>query len=90
MSPAAIMRALNSDELTLLGALFERLFPTDELGPGAIEIGVLEYVQTALSGPYGRLLPAYRAGVGRARPRGARAVEGRICRAGLGSPGCHR
>ena len=62
VSPAAIMRALNSDELTLLAALFERLFPTDELGPGAIEIGVLEYVQTALSGPYGRLLPAYRAG----------------------------
>jgi hypothetical protein len=63
VSPASVARALNSDELALLGALLERLFPTDELGPGALEIGVLEYIQSALSGPYARLLPAYRVGL---------------------------
>ncbi len=63
VTPASIIRALNRDELSVLGALLERLFPSDELGPGALEIGVLEYVQGALSGPYGQLLPVYRSGL---------------------------
>jgi hypothetical protein len=63
VSPASIQRALNGDELELLGALLERLFPADELGPGALEIGVREYLQNALSGPYASLVPSYRAGL---------------------------
>jgi hypothetical protein len=43
-----------------LAALLERLFPADELGPGAIEIGVLDYLRLSLDGPYAELLPIYR------------------------------
>jgi hypothetical protein len=60
VSPASIIRALNGGELVLLGVLLDRLFPKDELGPGALEIGVRDYIQGALSGPYVALVPAYR------------------------------
>ena len=39
-------------EANTLTAILERLFPADENGPGATEIGVLDYLDRALSGPY--------------------------------------
>src|ERR1700722_7975508 len=55
--------ALNSAESATLDALFEQLFPTDENGPGASTVGVIEYLDRALSGPYAQHLEAYRLGV---------------------------
>ena len=48
--PALI--SLNADEARTAAAVFERLFPADENGPGASEIGVLAYVDRALDGAY--------------------------------------
>lgn len=50
-------------EATTATALFERIFPEDESGPGATEIGVLNYVDRALSGAYVPLREMYRAGL---------------------------
>jgi gluconate 2-dehydrogenase alpha chain len=43
-------------------AIFERLFPEDDL-PGAAEIGVVDYVDQALSGAYRDLREIYRGGL---------------------------
>ena len=48
--------ALSLAEAATLEPFFERLFPADENGPGASSIGVLAYLDRALSGPYVRHL----------------------------------
>ena len=55
--------ALSVAEASALDALFEQLFPADESGPGASSIGVIEYLDRALSGPYAHHLETYRLGV---------------------------
>jgi gluconate 2-dehydrogenase alpha chain len=55
--------ALNPHEARTAAALFERLFPADEHGPGATEIGVLTYVDRALAGPYKDKTETYRLGL---------------------------
>ena len=55
--------ALSLEEAATLDALFEQLFPADEKGPGASSIGVINYLDRALSGPYARHLETYRLGV---------------------------
>jgi gluconate 2-dehydrogenase alpha chain len=55
--------AFNLAEAATLDALFERLFPGDENGPGASSIGVIHYLDRALSGPCAHHLEAYRLGV---------------------------
>src|SRR5260370_39632606 len=50
-------------EARALSAILERLFPADEGGPGATEIGVLDYLDRALSGPYAELRDPYRLGL---------------------------
>src|SRR5580692_4064226 len=60
---ARALTALNQVEAATLNAFFEQLFPGDENGPGASSIGVLQYLDRALSGPYGHHLEAYRLGV---------------------------
>lgn len=57
--------SFNEHEAGIVTALFERLFPADQSGPGATEIGVAYYVDKALAGPYADKLEAYRAGVAR-------------------------
>ena len=44
-------------------AVFERMFPDDEHGPGAPEIGVVTYIDRALAGAYREQLPVYRNGL---------------------------
>src|SRR3954464_1429372 len=44
-------------------AVFERLFPSDENGPGAIEVGVLAYLDRALAGAYRDKAESYRLGL---------------------------
>ena len=55
--------ALSLEEAVTLDALFEQLFPVDDRGPGASQIGVINYLDRALSGPYARHLETYRLGV---------------------------
>ena len=54
---------LSPREARTVAALFERLFPADELGSGATEIGALAYLDRALAGPYANHAPTYRLGV---------------------------
>jgi gluconate 2-dehydrogenase alpha chain len=63
VSPRRVFTAINSHEAETLGALFERLFPADEYGPGASSIGAVPYLDRALSGPYTHHLETYRLGV---------------------------
>jgi gluconate 2-dehydrogenase alpha chain len=55
--------ALSRREGRVAEAIFERLFPADENGPGAGEISVVRYVDRALSGAYRDDLEAYRLGL---------------------------
>src|ERR671932_2552610 len=55
--------ALNPYDGRTAAAIFERLFPADENGPGATEIGVLTYVERALAGAYRDEIEAYRLGL---------------------------
>src|SRR5215210_6152635 len=50
-------------EAETAAAVFERLFPTDENGPGAIGIGVLTYLDRALAGAYQDKADTYRLGL---------------------------
>ena len=54
---------LNAHEAATAAALFDTLFPADEHGPAASEIGVLEYVDRALAGAYSDLAGTYRLGL---------------------------
>ena len=46
-------------------AVTARIFPSDELGPGAREAGVTVYLDRALAGPYAHLADTYRQGIAR-------------------------
>ena len=61
MSPTSLN--FNPHEARLAAALFERLFPADAQEPGAVEIGVLDYLDRALAGPYQDQLETYRLGL---------------------------
>jgi hypothetical protein len=50
-------------EARTAAAVFERLFPTDESSPGALDIGVLTYLDRALAGAYQDKAEAYRLGL---------------------------
>ena len=55
--------ALSAREALTAEAVFERMFPADESGPGAREIGVVNYLDRALAGAYREHLPVYRNGL---------------------------
>jgi gluconate 2-dehydrogenase alpha chain len=55
--------SLNPYDAATLDAVFERMFPADNDGPGAAEIGVTDYVDKALGGAYADLQLFYRNGV---------------------------
>ncbi len=59
--PALIV--LNPYEARVAAAVFERLFPADEHGPGATEMGILTYVDGALAGAYRDEVEIYRLGL---------------------------
>ena len=60
-TPALLV--LTPYEARTAAALFERLFPADEHGPGATEIGVITYVDRALAGAYREKAETYRLGL---------------------------
>jgi gluconate 2-dehydrogenase alpha chain len=55
--------SLNPYEAQIAAAIFERMFPADELGPGATAIGALAYLDRALAGAYRGQLEDYRVGL---------------------------
>lgn len=55
--------ALNGREARIVGSAFERMFPADDQGPGAGEIGATTYLDRALAGAYLDDLAAYRVGL---------------------------
>ena len=67
----------NSHEARTVAAIAERLFPADESGPGATEIGVLPYIDQALAGAYAGALETYRLGLA-ALDRAARTRYGAL------------
>lgn len=62
MATSEISRALSRDESDLLAAIAERIFPKTDT-PGAVEIGAVGYIETALAGDYAPLAPLYRQGL---------------------------
>ena len=48
------LRFFTEDEARVVAAATERIFPSDESGPGAREAGVVIYIDRQLAGPWGR------------------------------------
>jgi len=48
------LRFFTADEASVISAACDRIFPSDESGPGAKEAGVIIYIDHQLAGPYGR------------------------------------
>ncbi|MCC6315430.1 MAG: gluconate 2-dehydrogenase subunit 3 family protein, partial [Thermomicrobiales bacterium] len=63
MEPADGLLSFSPDETRAATALFERLFPADECGAGATEIGVVTYIDRALAGAYLDVREVYRVGL---------------------------
>ena len=53
----------NRHEARTAAALFDRMFPADENGPGATEIGAVAYLDSALAGAYADKVEPYRLGL---------------------------
>ena len=54
---------LTAAETEILSAIVDRLIPSDELGPGALEAGALRFIDRALSEAESASADAYRAGL---------------------------
>ena len=57
------LQSLTPAEAAAVGAVFDRMFPADEHGPGAVEIGAVTYLDCALNGAYAELRETYRLGL---------------------------
>jgi gluconate 2-dehydrogenase gamma chain len=62
-APEGPLMNLTAQETETLGAMVDRLIPSDELGPGAVEAGVLRFIDRALSEAESGSADAYRAGL---------------------------
>ncbi|HUP52363.1 MAG TPA: gluconate 2-dehydrogenase subunit 3 family protein [Longimicrobiales bacterium] len=62
-APAGPLMNLTAQETEVLAAIVDRLIPSDELGPGAIEAGALRFIDRALSEAESGQADAYRAGL---------------------------
>ena len=54
---------LTARETEILSAMIDRLIPSDELGPGALDAGVIRYIDRSLSEAESDAADAYRAGL---------------------------
>lgn len=52
------LRFFDEEEARIVAAATERIFPSDETGPGAKEAGVVIFIDRQLAGPYGQLAPS--------------------------------
>lgn len=74
-APAGPLMNLTASETEILAAMVDRLIPSDELGPGAIDAGALRFIDRALSEAESDSIAAYRSGLA-ALDRYARATHG--------------
>lgn len=68
--------ALSAGQTRELEAMIARLIPADELGPGAVEGGVMRYLETALSEWHAHHVATYAEGLARLE-QSARSAHGR-------------
>lgn len=61
--PVGPLMNLTAAESEILAAMIDRLIPTDDLGPGALEAGALRFIDRALSEAESASVDAYRAGI---------------------------
>ena len=61
--PAGPLMNLTAHETEILAAMIDRLIPSDETGPGALEAGALRFIDRALSEADSDEAAAYRAGL---------------------------
>ena len=61
--PVGPLTNLTANETEILSAMIDRLIPTDELGPGALDAGVIRYIDRALSEAESNAADAYRSGL---------------------------
>ncbi|MBM4185626.1 MAG: gluconate 2-dehydrogenase subunit 3 family protein [Gemmatimonadetes bacterium] len=62
-APVGPLMNLTAAETEVLSAMVERLIPSDDLGPGALEAGALRFIDRALSEAESASVDAYRAGI---------------------------
>jgi gluconate 2-dehydrogenase gamma chain len=62
MTSDKLGKVLTPSEGRILAAIVDRIFPETDT-PGAVEIGVLNYIDIALKGDYAALAPLYRQGL---------------------------
>ncbi len=60
---AYVPKALTDGELTTLKAAIDRLIPSDDSGPGAVDAGVFVYIDRSLNRPYADKLSVYQEGL---------------------------
>jgi gluconate 2-dehydrogenase gamma chain len=61
-APAYAPRYFTGEEWTFLQAACGRLIPADENGPGAVELGVPEFIDRQMDGPFGHATTWYMQG----------------------------
>ena len=61
--PAGPLMNLTARETEVLAAMIDRLIPSDELGPGALDAGALAYIDRSLSEAESDSIDAYRTGL---------------------------
>lgn len=62
VAPRGLMFFTNSNEYNIIAQATERIFPEDELGPGAIGLGVPFFIDNQLAGSYGNNTKEYMQG----------------------------
>lgn len=62
-APVGPLMNLTARETEILSAMVDRLIPSDDMGPGALEAGALRYIDRALSEAESDSVEAYRAGL---------------------------
>jgi gluconate 2-dehydrogenase gamma chain len=61
--PVGPLMNLTAQETEILSAMVDRLIPSDEMGPGALEAGAVRFIDRALSEAESDSVGAYRAGL---------------------------
>jgi gluconate 2-dehydrogenase gamma chain len=61
-APLLPLRFFSGEDANVIGAMANRIFPKDDLGPGATELGVVEYIDSQLAGAWGSGERMYRQG----------------------------
>jgi gluconate 2-dehydrogenase gamma chain len=61
-APLLPLRFFSGDDYNVISAMANRIFPNDDLGPGATQLGVVEYIDSQLAGAWGSGERMYRQG----------------------------